>query len=154
MFMYLKSAVAELSWPDWLFTDQYLFHEVLHNFVMEGVDYSVGTPVLNTLYAELVDDAEFTQAWLSYTGLSGTEPVEVLAAEQLEMIGLVLTHVHVYAIMTAVLRAVGEAERLATIREYETSLPSSHPSYVKAWNIVIAIEDDPAAMDALLAEVR
>src|SRR5262249_3808029 len=27
MFMYLRAAVGDLAWPDWYFTDQYVFHE-------------------------------------------------------------------------------------------------------------------------------
>lgn len=30
LFQYLSSAVGALQWPDWLFTDEYLFHEALH----------------------------------------------------------------------------------------------------------------------------
>ena len=154
MFMYLTAAVAELAWPDWLFTDQYLFHEVLHNFVMERVDYAVGTPYLNALYAELVVDPGFTAAWMAYTGDTGAEPPELLAAHQTEMVGLVLTHVHVYAIMTVTARALGEDERLQTIRDYETSLASAHPSYVEAWRIVGELEQAPAELEQVLDEVR
>jgi hypothetical protein len=66
----------------------------------------------------------------------------------------VLTHLHVYAIMTATYRALDEEERLDTIRDYEMNTPAAHPSYVTAWAYVIAIENDPAAMEALLHEVR
>lgn len=152
MFMYLHAAVGDLAWPDWLFTDQYLFHEVLHNFVMERVDYRTGTPFLNDLYAKLVVDEEFTAAWMAYLGNTGAEPKEELAADQAQMVGLVLSHVHLYAIMSEVLRDLDEDERLETIHTFETSLPSSHPSYVEAWRVVMT--SDPAALAALLAEVR
>jgi hypothetical protein len=154
MFMYLHAAVGELAWPDFLFTDQYLFHEVMHNFVMERVDYSKGTPFLNQLYTQLVADADFTAAWMRYVGDTASTPAAKLQADQAQMVGLVLTHIHVYAIMTVALRALGEEERLQTIRSYETSLPASHPSYVRAWQVVIGLEKDPAALDRVIREVQ
>ena len=154
MFMYLRAAVGDLAWPDWLFTDQYVFHEILHNFVMERVDYSKGTPFLNDLYAKLIIDADFTAAWMRFLGDTASTPPDKLQQHQMEMVGLVLTHVHVYAIMTLAYRALGEEERLQTIRSYETSLPASHPSYVKAWQIVMSLERDAAALERLIAEVR
>jgi hypothetical protein len=48
------------------------------------------------------------------------------------MLSLVLTHIHVYAIVTAAFKAVGEQQQLDTIRAYETGTPASHPSYVAA----------------------
>jgi len=152
MFMYLRAAVGDLAWPDWLFTDQYLLHEILHNFVMERVDYAKGTPILNELYVKLLADNEFTAAWMRYLGDTATTPAAKLQADQTNMIGTVLTHIHVYAIMTTVLRALGEESRLQTIRAYETSLPSAHPSYVKAWQYVTSL--DNAALERVLAEAR
>ncbi|HWM87575.1 MAG TPA: hypothetical protein VNO33_17095 [Kofleriaceae bacterium] len=159
MFMYLESAVGpEQQWADWLFTDQYLFHELLHSYIIEAIDYTRGTPILNQLYAELVADEEFTAASQRYLGYPDpiTREYEArwTAVDQAQMVGLVLTHVHVYAIMTAVMKQLGEQERLDTIRAFETGTSASHPSYVRAWQHVIAIESDEAALAALLAEVK
>ena len=154
MFMYLRAAVGDLAWPDFLFTDQYLLHEVLHNFVLERVDYTKGTPTLNDLYRTLIADAEFTAAWMAYLGDTPATPPEKLAQHQTEMVGTVLTHVHVYAIMTITLRALGEEDRLQTIRSYETGHPAAHPSYVKAWQVVIGLEHDSAALGRVIAEAR
>lgn len=155
MFMYLRAAVGELQWPDWLFTDQYLFHEILHNYALERIDYvTEGTPILNALYLELMADAEFTAEAQRYLGYTGSESAERWQRDQLEMVGTVLTHVHVYAAMTAAMRALGEGTQLETIRSYETSLPSSHPSYVRAWRIAGEMEAEPGGLDAVLAELR
>jgi hypothetical protein len=143
MFQYLRAAVGDLQWPDWLFTDQYLFHEVLHNYVIERIDYTKGTPILNAVYAALAADTAFLAKGKAHG-----------QGDDAFYIGTAMTHIHVYAIMTATLRALGEEERLQTIRHYETGLPAAHPSYVKAWEYVIAIENDPAAMAAILAEVK
>jgi hypothetical protein len=155
MFMYLRAAVGELQWPDWLFTDQYLFHELLHNYALERIDYvNEGTPILNALYAELIADAEFTAEAQRYLGYTGGETTEQWQRDQLEMVGTVLTHVHVYAAMTAALRALGEETQLETIRSYETSLPSSHPSYVRAWRIAGEMDAEPGRLDEVLGELR
>lgn len=162
MFMYLKSAVGPTQqWPDWLFTDQYLFHEILHNYVMEKIDYSKPeklTPVLQILGAQLWLDTDFEGKAKKY--LKYPEPITQEYAtkwetqDKVEMIGLVLTHVHVYGIMTAVYKALGEQVRLDTIRQYEMDTPAAHPSYVRAWQYIISIESNPLYMRALLNEVN
>jgi hypothetical protein len=158
MFMYLKAAVGDYQWPDWLFTDQYLFHEVLHNYVMEKIDYTKGTPILNGLYALLLVDSEFeskAKAYLQYPSPITPEYAARWASEdQAAMIGLVLTHVHVYGIMTEAFNAIGPEGRLETIRQAETSTPASHPSYVRAWKYIESIEKNPVQMRALLDEVK
>jgi hypothetical protein len=154
MFMYLRAAVGDLAWPDWLFTDQYLFHEVLHNYVLERVDYTKGTPILNAMYVQLVADADFIARSKAHLGFTGADDDPVWQREFVGYVALVLTHIHVYAAMTSVLRALGEEERLQTIRAYEMANPAPHPSYVKAWDYVIAVEHDPTAMAQILAEVR
>jgi hypothetical protein len=154
MFMYLKAAVGELQWPDWLFTDQYLFHEVLHNFVIERIDYTKGSPILNAFYTALVADTDFHAKAKAHAGFTGADTDPAWQQELVVYIGTAMTHIHVYAIMTAAYRALGEQDRLQTIRQYETGLAAAHPSYVKAWEYVIAIENDPASMSALLAEVK
>lgn len=159
MFMYLEAAVgAEQQWPDWLFTDQYLFHELLHNYITEAIDYTKGTPILNQLYTELLADQEFAAASQRYLGYPDPITPDYQARwesiDKIEMIANVLTHVHVYAIMTVTLAELGEQERLDTIRAYETGTDASHPSYVEAWRYVTAIESDPDALAAVLAEVK
>jgi hypothetical protein len=91
---------------------------------------------------------------MAYLGDTPATPPEKLAQHQTEMVGTVLTHVHVYAIMTITLRALGEEERLQTIRSYETGHPAAHPSYVKAWQVVIGLEHDSAALGRVIAEAR
>lgn len=146
IFPYLESAVGELQWPDWIFTDEYLFHEILHRYVLERVDYAEGTPILNELYGRLAGDTAFFESVTAYLGRAPT------AEEQLSYIGLVLSHIHVYAIMTRAYRSLGEESNLDRIRTYETENARPHPSYVEAWSIVRAYGD--GELDALLAEVK
>jgi hypothetical protein len=159
MFQYLESAVGKAQqWPDWLLTDQYLFHEILHNYVMEKVDYTKGTPVLNALYSTLLTDAKFeadSKAYLRYPSpVTPDYAARWVATDQAQMIGTVLTHIHVYGIMTQTLKAIGDQTTLDTIRAFETGTAASHPSYVWAWKYIEAIEGNPGYMKALLNEVK
>jgi hypothetical protein len=158
LFPYLRSAVSELQWPDWLFTDQYVFHELLHLFVLEKIDYARGSPVLNTLYGLLLADATFearAKAYLRYpTPITPEYAARWEASDRATMIGLALSHVHVYAVMSRVLRALGERDRLNTIRAFETGTAASHPSYAWAWGYIESIENNPLYMRTLLDEVK
>jgi hypothetical protein len=146
VFPYLTAAVGALAWPDWIFTDEYMFHEVLHRYAMEKIDYAVGTPSLIAAYTALVGDAAFRTAVTAHLGRPATDQ------DVLVHIGLVQTHVHVYAIMTSTYRALGEDANLERIFTYETMNANPHPSYVKAWEIVRALTDAERA--AVIAEVR
>ena len=146
VFQYLESAVGELQIPDWIFSDQYMFHEIVHRFVMERIDYTVGTPMLNAVYTAVAGDGEFQAAVAAHLGHAPSE------SEFLSYVGLVMTHIHVYAIMTRTYLALDEATNLERIRSYETENANPHPSYVKAWEIVGEYSD--SEVEALLAEVR
>jgi hypothetical protein len=158
IFPYLKAAVGDLSFPDWIFTDQYTFHEVLHLYVKERIDYSKGSPVLNTLYGVILADQVFESKAKSY--LNYPNPITPEYASRWEttdravMAGTALTHIHVYGIMTQVLRAIGEDARLNIIRSFEMDTAASHPSYVWAWNYIKSIEGSASYMRALLDEVQ
>ena len=157
LFPYLRAAVGEQQWPDWLFTDQFLFHETLHLYVIEKIDYTVGTPVLNAVYEKLMSDPDFDGKIKAYLKFPEKVPPEMemqWRQAKLGMVSAVLVHVHVYAIMTSVYKALGQVDVLKTIRDSEMNNAAPHPAYVKAWEYIISIENSPKQMKAVLSEVR
>lgn len=146
LFPYLAEAVGDLQWPDWIFTDEYMFHEILHLYVMEKIDYAKGSPMLTDAYQAVTADADFYGAVSAYLGHAPT------ADEMVSFVGLVMTHLHLDALMTRTYLALDEADNLERIKSYEIHNPAPHPSYVEAWALVDAYT--PEQVDALLAELR
>jgi hypothetical protein len=159
MFMYLSSAVGQdLQWPNWLFTDEYLFHETLHNYAMEVIDYYKLTPLLIKIYEILVNDVQFAldcQKYLDYPyPLTPAWEQRWLQVDRPANIGVALTHIHVYGAMTAAYLYLNETSVLVTIRDYECNNANPHPSYVWAWRYVEAIQNNSLAMGVLLEELK
>lgn len=159
MFQYLTSAVGLYAWPNQIFTDQYLFHEILHNYAMEVINQRKLTPILIQIYDQLHNDTVFQyecQLYLKYpVPITPEYEYKWINVDRPNMIGLVLTHIHVYAAVTATYVYLGEGNTtLKTIRDFECHNANPHPSYVYAWNWVTNIQNNTIAMQAVLNELN
>lgn len=136
LWPYLRSAIPDDSyrWPyDW-FTNWYVFHEVLHQYVANTIDYTKSTQLLTYYYYQLIEDPQFTH--------------------NADNIALVLTHLHLNAIRLVVFgeQYLNEPHTMQLILDREMNSPFAHISYVKAWKIILSL--NMTEVQAFLNEVK